>query len=581
MSLIPEQVIDDVQARADIAEVIGRYVPLKRAGRHFKALCPFHRERTPSFMVNTEKQIFHCFGCGVGGNIFSFLMEHDRLTFPEAVRHVAEQVGVAVPETQATAGHESARGLTALLEKVCAHLERRLAHPQQGRAAREYLAERGVSEATAKRFRLGLAPEGWRHLLTAAQGRGVSDAQLEAAGLVIRGAAGAYDRFRNRLIFPILDARGRVVGFGGRSLDGTEPKYLNSPETAVYTKGRHLYGLAQAKDAILGAKRAVVVEGYFDCVVLSGAGVLPVVSPLGTALTTEQARLLKRYAEEVVLAFDADAAGEAATLRGMDVAVEAGLAVRVARLPAGVDPDEYVRAHGRKGFEALVERSDTVFDFLVETALRRSPPRSLEGKVRAAQFVLPTLAKVPNAMLRREYVRRLAERLGLDESAVAEELRKAAPRGTGREAPQPSAAASTPAPGPERMLTALVLDDPSRWEAVSARVRLDDIGDPALRRVLSMVCELETRRHRATPAQVVSRLTEDGHGTLITALVDLAQTVEDADAVLADCIGRVRRAARAQRVAGLQRQLKDAQEAGRDAEVQRLLRSVQQAIKEA
>src|SRR3989338_1171027 len=346
MPLIPEDVIDEIQTRADIAELIGRYVPLKRAGRHLKGLCPFHKERTASFTVNPEKQIFYCFGCQAGGNIFSFLMQHDRMTFPEAVRQLGEHVGVSIPEQGSDEHRGIVEQLAALTEKACSYFERTLAHPEQGRAAREYLRERGVTEEGMRRFRLGLAPEGWTRLLEATQSAGVTPEQLEAAGLAIRGTRGQYDRFRSRLIFPILDARGRVVGFGGRSLDGRDPKYLNSPETPLYTKGRHLFCLAQAKEAVTAGKTAVIVEGYFDCAVLAAGGIAHVVSPLGTALTEDQARLLKRYADQVVLAFDPDAAGETATLRGIDLAVEIGVQVRIANLPPGQDPDELFRAWG-------------------------------------------------------------------------------------------------------------------------------------------------------------------------------------------------------------------------------------------
>ena len=416
MSLIPESVLDEIQSRTDIAELIGRYVPLKRAGRNFKANCPFHKEKTPSFMVNTDKQIFHCFGCGVGGNVFSFLMQHDRLAFPEAARQLAEQAGISVPEPSETARRESSKPLAELLQQSCRYFERRLAHPQEGQAARDYLAQRGVSEAAQRLFRLGLAPSGWRGLLAAAQKRGVSQHLLESAGLIVSNPKGAYDRFRHRLMFAIMDARGRIVGFGGRSLDGQEPKYLNSPETVLYSKGRHLFGLAQAKEAIVDRKTAVIVEGYFDCVVLAGAGIAHVVSPLGTALTVDQARLLKRYAQQVILAFDADAAGAAATLRGIDLLIEQGLQVRIAQLPSGVDPDECVRSMGRERFERLLEASVSVFETLMDTAMKRFATDRIEGKVEAAQFVLPTLAKVPDAMLRSEYVRQLAERLTLDEA---------------------------------------------------------------------------------------------------------------------------------------------------------------------
>jgi len=583
MPLIPEHVIDEVQARIDIAELIGRYVPLKRAGRHFKANCPFHQERTPSFMVNTDKQVFHCFGCGVGGNVFSFLMQHDRLTFPEAVRQLAEHTGIAIPDAGSGAGNGAHEALLVLQEKACQYFERRLSDPRGGKAARAYLASRGVSEHSRQAFRLGLAPAGWNQLLSAARTTGLTLEQLEAGGLVIRGPRRAYDRFRNRLMFPIMDVRRRVLGFGGRSLEGQEPKYLNSPETAVYSKGRHLYGLAQARDAVVERKAAVVVEGYFDCVVLADAGVAHVVSPLGTALTAEQAKLLKRYAQTVMLAFDADAAGEQATLRGIDLLVEAGLAVRVAQLPQGVDPDEYVRTYGRERFDQLLSRSLTIFEALVEAALRRFPAATTEGKVSAAQFVLPTIARVPDAMLRREYVRMLAERLRLDEAAVAEELAKVQPRSASLgEAPAPKAAsAPAVAQGLERLLVALVLDDPARLLEAQPPVRVEDVGDPHLRRILAVVCELAASGRPVSPAHVVSRLSGEGEGPLVSALVELAHSIPAKAEAFADGVRRLAAQARRRQLANLRDQIRAAQDAGHDQEVQRLLTVYQQELSTA
>ncbi len=584
MPLIPEGVIDEIQARADIAELIGRYVPLKRAGRHFKANCPFHKEKTPSFVVNTDKQIFHCFGCGVGGNIFTFLMQHDRLTFPEAVRQMAEQVGVNVPERQAGTDDGMHQRLMALMEKVAGYFERTLHSPQLGKSARAYLEQRGVSDSTRQTFRLGLAQAGWDHLLTAAKTTGVTPEHLEAAGFVIRGKSGYYDRFRNRLIFPIQDARGRVIGFGGRSLDDQEPKYLNSPETAIYSKGRHLFGLAQAKDAILKRKAAIVVEGYFDCIVLVGAGLAHVVSPLGTALTVEQAQLLKRYAERVILAFDADAAGETATLRGIDLLVETGLDVQVAQLPAGMDPDECVRAYGRERMEQMLEQGSlSIFEFLVGQARKRFPGTHSEHTVKAAQFVLPTIAKVPNAILRSEYVRQLAQRLQLDEAAVAQELAHAQPRSV-----QPSGStvlrarsltrSASIAQGSERLLTALVVDEPARWRQAQG-LSLDDVTDPALRRVLALVCELNAGGQGASPAQVISRITEVADAALVTELVELVRSVASPEEAFQDCVRRLRHHARTRQREQLHQQLQAAQVAGAESEVERLLAEFQELVK--
>ena len=578
MPLIPEDVLDEIQARADIVELIGRYVPLKRAGRHFKANCPFHKEKTPSFTVNTDKQIFHCFGCGVGGNIFSFLMQHDRLTFPEAVRQIAEHVGVRIPEREASSGDGSREQLAALMEQVCQYFERSLLS-SQGASARAYLERRGVPESARQAFRIGLARPGWDHLITAARQKGVSPEQLEAAGLVIHGTSGPYDRFRHRLIFPILDVRGRVVGFGGRSLDAQEPKYLNSPETALYSKGRQLFGLAQARDAMLRAKTAVLVEGYFDCVVLSSGGVAHVASPLGTALTSEQVKLLKRYAETVILAFDPDAAGETATLRGIDLLVEAGLHVHVATLPAGVDPDECLRSMGRERFDALLAQSANIFDFLVGSAVRRFPGRSSEAKVQAAQCILPTIARIPDAMLRSEYVRLLAERLRLDEAAIAKELARAQPRQPALSSPVRPVQAASAAQGPERLLTALVLDEPSRWRQVQAQIGLEEIADPSLRRILQVVDELSDAGGSVSPAQVISRLSETGDGALVTELVSLAHSVISHDTALEECVRRGRGRIHKQLLEQLRHQLQQAQDTGTETEVQRLVKLYQVQVK--
>lgn len=581
MPLIPEGVIDEIQARADIAELIGRYVPLKRAGRHFKANCPFHKEKTPSFMVNAEKQIFHCFGCGAGGNIFGFLMQHDRLTFPEAVRQLAEHVGIRVPDRQDDERSSEQAQLIALNEKICRYFERVLQHPTTGRPARAYLDKRGVPETARARFRLGLAPAGWSGLLTAAKSSGVTAQQLEAGGLIIRGKNGSYDRFRSRIMCPIQDVRGRVVGFGGRSLDGREPKYLNSPETAVYTKGRHLFGLAQAKDAIIASKRAVLVEGYFDCIGLVDAGIADTISPLGTALTSDQARLLKRYAEQVILAFDPDAAGEQATLRGIDLLVEAGLQVRIAQIPKGMDPDECVRAYGTERFSALLDQSVTIFECLLASAVKQHPPTRIESKVRAAQFVLPTIAKVPDAMLRREYVRLLADRLRLDEGAVLEELGKAqphaAPASPARPAGGPARSGGAAAQGAQRLLTALILEDPGRLDEVGADV-LSEVDDPALQRILQTAGELHARRSGVTPAQIASRLSEEGHGGLVGALVELAESVSAKGDALDDCLRRLQAGRRARELAALREAIQAAQTSGREDEMQRLLGQYQERL---
>lgn len=580
MPLIAEQILDEVQSRIDIVDLINRYVPLKRTGRHFKGLCPFHKERTPSFVVNAEKQIFHCFGCGVGGNVFSFLMHLEHLTFPEAARQLAELTGISIPEENEEPSAGQREKLLRVVETATLFFEKQLQEPL-GKAARAYVLQRGVTEEARKRFRLGLAPAGWDNLIGTFRRSGVPEDLVEPAGLLVRGKSGYYDRFRSRLMFPIMDLRSRTIGFGGRSLDGQDPKYLNSPETLLYSKGRQLFGLAQAKDSIIQKKTAIVVEGYFDCVVLFSAGVTNVISPSGTALTLEQVRLLKRYAERVILAFDADAAGELATLRGIDLLVEAGLNVAVAQFPSGTDPDEYVRAHGKAQLERLLENSINLFEVLMQSALRKHPGSTVEVKVRAAQFVLPTLAKVPDAILRSEYVRQLAERLSLNEQAVAQELSKIAsgrssePKDIGIQA---SAASSVPAPAVEQLLVGLVLDDPSRYSKLQEELPLSAVTDLSLRKMLSLIgqwCEQQV----ITAAQIVSRLGTNGEKATAAALVELAQTVLSKEEALEDCIRRLKAAAHKRQLQLLRQRIEVAQTQGQQEETHELLTAYQQFLK--
>jgi DNA primase len=332
-------------------------------------------------------------------------------------------------------------------------------------------------------------------------------------------------------------------------------------------------GLAQAKEAIVRGRTAIVVEGYFDCVVLADAGFAHVVSPLGTALTVDQARLLKRYAETIILAFDADAAGEQATLRGIDLLVESGLEVRIAQLPPGVDPDECLRSLGRERFQQLLDQGVGIFEFLVQSALRRHPGEQVEDKVKAAQFVLPTIAKVPDAMLRSEYVRLLADRLRLDAGAVSHELGKVPPRANAVHPVTESRAPTTRsiARGPERLLTALLLNDPSQWQQVQTQLSLGDITDPTLRRVLSVIVELEMAGPPPTPAQVISRLTEEGLAALVTELIGLAQSIASGEHALRDCLRRLHADTESRELSRLRERIRAAQETGQEDEVQQLL----------
>ncbi|MCK5734206.1 MAG: DNA primase, partial [Candidatus Latescibacteria bacterium] len=366
MARIPEEVIEDIRAQINIADVVSDYVALKKKGQNYFGLCPFHVEKTPSFSVNVEKQIFHCFGCGAGGNVFTFLRDVEKISFVEAVRLVAQKAGVPLPEERSgTRSGEVSDELYRANELAQKYFQHLLWKDASGEKVRTYLAERDLSEETAKRFGLGVALPNWDGLLKVGAKRALGGETLQKAGLVVpRTGGGFYDRFRDRLMFPITNIGGRTVAFGARTLDPEgHPKYLNSPETPIYRKGHILYGLSEAKDAIRKTGQVLIVEGYTDLLRLMQSGIEHVVASSGTAFTPEQAKLLSRYGDRVVLVYDADQAGSAAALRGIDILLAADLDVRVISLPEGHDPDSFVREEGPDRFLNLLQDAQPILDY--------------------------------------------------------------------------------------------------------------------------------------------------------------------------------------------------------------------------
>jgi len=433
--------VDEVRAAADIVKVVGDYVKLRKAGANYMGLCPFHQEKTPSFAVHPAKQIFHCFGCGVGGDVFKFVMMIDNLTFPEALRRLAEKVGVTLSDTFGDATYDANARVRAALYKIheaaAKFFAGQLSGTAEGRVARAYLEDRGLTDEVVGRFRLGYAPgDGQaltRHLTGVlrqmAQGGAGSESELlEKSGLTVRDAERNrhFDRFRRRIIFPIANDSGRVVAFAGRALGDEQPKYLNSPETPIYTKGRVLYHLDRAAQAIRKLDYAILVEGYMDCIAVAWSGIENVVASCGTSLTEGQIRLLARYSRRLVVNYDPDSAGVAATERSPELVVEEGFEAKVLALPGGLDPDSFIRKQGPGPYRELLAGAPSYIEYLTDRALAAHGIETPEGKVGAANAVLPFLAKVPNPMLRAELANRLAQRLRLDEHLLAEEVRRAA-----------------------------------------------------------------------------------------------------------------------------------------------------------
>jgi len=540
-------VLDDIRARVDIVELVGQFVNLKRAGENWKGLCPFHTERTPSFTVNPKRGIFHCFGCGAGGDAFRFLMRHDRLAFPEAVRALAERTGVALA-TSREAEPEVAGKLEALrrVMALAAEFYSRSLWEAGGAKAREYLDTRGVDSEVARRFGLGYAPASWDALLSRMTNEGVGDDLLVQAGLVLprQTGGGFYDRFRGRLLFPIRDTQGRVVAFGGRALAGEEPKYLNSPETPLYVKGQILYALDVARAAMRERSRAILVEGYLDCVMAHQHGFTETVAALGTAFTPAQLGLLRRHADEVIALFDADAAGQKAASRieemmtdgpdmkdlGWSVSRTGGFekagvfSVRVAVLPTGHDPDSLLRAEGSDALRARLDAARPLLSFVLDKALAEDDLGTPRGRAIAHARVSLLLSKVSNAEEATMLSREAGRRLGVDATQLwieAQQLQGARARGR-RVDPEPAAtaakstAAAWPAPSfAERDLLALLLHfDDARAELLHV-LEDEDVAHPGLRRLLTVL----RRAPLAPPEALMADLETEAERGLLSALL--------------------------------------------------------------
>ena len=425
--VIPSETIEQIAAANDIVEVIGSYFPLKRAGANFKALCPFHQEKTPSFHVNPQRQTFHCFGCGVGGSAFRFVMEYEHIDFPSAVRKLAARVGIPIVEERASAEedrqHEARRTLLKLHAEAAEWFHDNLLKKQFAESAREYLKNRGIDKAVAKNWQLGFAPDSWDAFLKWALERGYSRNQLLQSGLVKprdeeRPGNEVYDRFRNRIMFPICNDVGEVIAFSGRTLeaDPQVAKYLNSPETPLFQKGRVLFGLNKTKRALIDANCAIVCEGQLDLIALFEAGITNVVAPQGTAFTEHQARILKRFVEEVVLCFDADQAGQKAAAHSLDALLQNDLLVRVVDMPAGEDPDSLIRRDGKEQFEKRVAAAREFFDYWMEREMGGVNLNSLGAKMQLARKLADTLGQVRDPLMRGEISNKMSARLGVPAS---------------------------------------------------------------------------------------------------------------------------------------------------------------------
>lgn len=419
------ELFQEIKEKNDIVSVISEYVSLKRSGRSLLGLCPFHNEKTASFNVNQDKQFFYCFGCGTGGDVFSFIMKIENLEFIEAAKRLAERAGISWQELTIYSEADRQKDIYFKINKLAAALySQYLLKTNFGDQARKYLTKRGIKAELWQKFNLGYAPPSWHNLTDVIRKKGFPLQHAETLGLIAMGENGYYDRFRDRIIFPITDSQGRIVGFGGRVMEQGEPKYLNSPENILFHKGRFLYGLSCAKDSIRRIKRAMIVEGYMDVIQAHQGGFTQTVASLGTALTKDQAKLIKRFTSEVILAYDADTAGQNATLRGMEILQEAGLTVRVLNLPTGFDPDSYIKEKGAAQFEKIINDAPGLIDFKIKLILNKHDLTSFQGKSLAVEEIIPCLSAVESDVAREHYIRQIARETGFSENAIQLEFGK-------------------------------------------------------------------------------------------------------------------------------------------------------------
>ena len=419
-----------VKQQADIVRVIGEYVRLKKSGANFTGLCPFHQEKTPSFAVHPVKQIYHCFGCGAGGDVFKFVMEMDKSTFPEAIRTVAEKCGIAVPKPRERSPEERRENqqrsaLVDMHRETAAFFARSLHDTAEGKVAAAYLEDRGLDSEAMKRFGLGFAPSSGDALLRFLKQK-YPEKLLDVSGLISRDQSGrAYDRFRRRIMFPISNEAGKVIAFGGRAMGDDTPKYMNSPETPIYTKSTVLYHLDRAKEALRQSDFAVLVEGYMDAIAVARAGMANVVASCGTSLAEPQIKLLGRFTRRVIVNYDPDTAGQAATERSIALLLESEFDVRVLTLPGKADPDKFLKERGVDAYRNLLAQSLPYLDYLIGRA-RQMDRSTAAGKIAALNFLMPYVQRLPNRLLRSEWATRIASELRVDEPVLREALRRAA-----------------------------------------------------------------------------------------------------------------------------------------------------------
>ena len=518
--MIPQSFIDDLQARSDIVEVISSYIPLKRAGRNFKGLCPFHGEKTPSFMVSPQKQIFHCFGCQEGGGALQFLMLYEKINFVEAVEMLAKRAGIEIPYQQRSEKDKLKSTLYDAAADAAQFFHAQLLENKTLAPARQYLERRGLDIKTLQQFRIGYAP-GRNSLQAYMRKKGYSLEILEKASLAIAHKEGYRDLFNDRITFPIFDIRSRVVGFGARIAYEAKdaPKYINSLESALYSKREHLFGFNFTKDEIAKADLAIVVEGYLDMIVPFMHGAKNIIASLGTALTIEQINLVRRYTNNIVLLFDSDKAGQLASLRALDLLLENEMKVSVASVPAGFDPDSLVRSKGEAAFTQIIKARTDFFDFKMALLKRTHDSETINGKTKIVSEMFLTLEKIRSEVEKYEYIKKLSDALSIKEEILIAEFRKTATKKTGPVKVVISSSAKLPFPLTERVILKFMFHNRRALALIKKNLFEEDFTFPLARKTVSYFFKQEWPDIDASYAKLLTTIVDKEIGGFVSSML--------------------------------------------------------------
>lgn len=576
--MIPRELIDEILDRTDIVQLIESYLPLKRQGRNLVGLCPFHLEDTPSFSVSPDKQMFYCFGCQKGGNAISFVMEYEHLSFQEAVAKLAQRAGITLPEREMTAHqkrtYDEKRRLTQINKAAATYYREQL---KRTPLALSYLEKRGVSAEIAERFLLGYAADSWENLKQFLLKKGFTEPDMLKAGVISQGESGKYfDRFRNRLMFPICDKKGDVIAFGGRVLDDSLPKYLNTPETSIFHKGQNLYGLHLAFPNIRKEEEAILMEGNIDVITAHQYGVDHAVAPLGTAFTEEHAKILKRYCNCVTVAFDGDGAGQRATNKALDILIRHGFRVYAMEIPSPHDPDDYLRSYGKEGWDQLKANRLSFMDFKIKVAMAKFDAATAEGKADILKELGPSLFAVKNIVEQSEYVREISEKLDISEDLLRMDIQRKASQGRSDIGSGVDFSAEKVTRGittAKNSVLYFAAENESVFAEIDEATGWNFLDNAAQKTVVKTIKEHRseyTWRFR----DLMDFAAEEEKSMIVSYIMDDPfQLVKDKNAMFRDCWRNIRKEALTKEKDKIQREIKECEKSGNNGEVDILLRN--------